>query len=183
MLRSLRSARRRRHGAQARIRLVLPLLPRPRPLPRPRQHRRRDAAAGRRRSSRPFQRRPADAFALGQHKAEYRLTVFRDGNTGAARRWLRRGRTLLRAPSRGRCKARRRLPCLQGREISRRRGRLYVTRRRLHQQGEFWEALNTASNEKLPVLFVVEDNEYAISTPVEVNTPGGNISKLVANFP
>jgi 2-oxoisovalerate dehydrogenase E1 component len=50
-------------------------------------------------------------------------------------------------------------------------------------QGEFWEALNTASNLKLPVLFVVEDNEYAISTPVEVNTPGGNISKLVANFP
>jgi 2-oxoisovalerate dehydrogenase E1 component len=50
-------------------------------------------------------------------------------------------------------------------------------------QGEFWEALNTASNEKLPVIFVIEDNEYAISTPVEVNTPGGNISKLVANFP
>jgi 2-oxoisovalerate dehydrogenase E1 component len=50
-------------------------------------------------------------------------------------------------------------------------------------QGEFWEALNTASNRKLPVLFCVEDNGYAISTPVEVNTPGGNISKLVANFP
>ncbi|MBX6360348.1 alpha-ketoacid dehydrogenase subunit alpha/beta [Pseudacidobacterium ailaaui] len=50
-------------------------------------------------------------------------------------------------------------------------------------QGEFWEALNTASNQKLPVLFVVEDNGYAISVPVEVNTPGGNISKLVANFP
>jgi 2-oxoisovalerate dehydrogenase E1 component len=50
-------------------------------------------------------------------------------------------------------------------------------------QGEFWEALNTASNQKLPLLFVVEDNEYAISTPVEVNTPGGSISKLVANFP
>src|SRR6201996_2650768 len=50
-------------------------------------------------------------------------------------------------------------------------------------QGEFWESLNTASNQKLPVLFVVEDNQYAISTPVEVNTPGGNISKLVANFP
>ncbi len=30
---------------------------------------------------------------------------------------------------------------------------------------------------------VVEDNGYAISTPVEVNTPGGNISRLVANFP
>ena len=50
-------------------------------------------------------------------------------------------------------------------------------------QGEFWEALNTASNQKLPVVFCVEDNGYAISTPVEVNTPGGNISKLVANFP
>jgi 2-oxoisovalerate dehydrogenase E1 component len=50
-------------------------------------------------------------------------------------------------------------------------------------QGEFWESLNTASNEKLPVVFVVEDNGYAISTPVEANTPGGNISRLVANFP
>jgi 2-oxoisovalerate dehydrogenase E1 component len=50
-------------------------------------------------------------------------------------------------------------------------------------QGEFWEALNTASNQKLPVIFCVEDNGYAISTPVEVNTPGGNISTLVANFP
>ncbi len=50
-------------------------------------------------------------------------------------------------------------------------------------QGEFWESLNTASNLKLPVLYVVEDNGYAISTPVEVNTPGGNISRLLANFP
>ena len=50
-------------------------------------------------------------------------------------------------------------------------------------QGEFWEAMNTASNQKLPVLFLVEDNGYAISVPVEVNTPGGNISRLVANFP
>jgi 2-oxoisovalerate dehydrogenase E1 component len=50
-------------------------------------------------------------------------------------------------------------------------------------QGEFWEAINTASNRKLPVIFLVEDNGYAISVPVEVNTPGGNISRLVANFP
>ncbi len=50
-------------------------------------------------------------------------------------------------------------------------------------EGEFWEAMNTASNRKLPVIFCVEDNGYAISVPVEVNTPGGNISRLVANFP
>ncbi len=50
-------------------------------------------------------------------------------------------------------------------------------------QGEFWESLNTASNSRLPVLYVIEDNGYAISTPVEANTPGGNISRLIANFP
>ncbi len=50
-------------------------------------------------------------------------------------------------------------------------------------QGEFWEALNSACNLKLPVLFVIEDNEYAISVPVEVNTAGGSISKLVTGFP
>ncbi len=50
-------------------------------------------------------------------------------------------------------------------------------------EGEWREALNTASNLKLPVIFVVEDNGYAISTPVEVGTAGGDISKLVTGFP
>jgi 2-oxoisovalerate dehydrogenase E1 component len=50
-------------------------------------------------------------------------------------------------------------------------------------EGEFWEAMSSASSLRLPVLFVVEDNGYAISVPVDVNTPGGNISRLVANFP
>jgi 2-oxoisovalerate dehydrogenase E1 component len=50
-------------------------------------------------------------------------------------------------------------------------------------EGEFWEALNSASNRRLPVIFCVQDNGYAISVPVEVQTSGGNISRLVSGFP
>ena len=50
-------------------------------------------------------------------------------------------------------------------------------------EGEFWESLNTACNLKLPIVYLVEDNGYAISVPVEVNTAGGSISKLVGSFP
>src|SRR3954462_2598232 len=50
-------------------------------------------------------------------------------------------------------------------------------------EGEVWESLNSACNLKLPVVYLVEDNGYAISVPVEVNTAGGSISKLVSSFP
>jgi 2-oxoisovalerate dehydrogenase E1 component len=50
-------------------------------------------------------------------------------------------------------------------------------------EGEFWEALNASCTKSLPILFLVEDNGYAISVPVEVQTAGGDISRLVRSFP
>ena len=50
-------------------------------------------------------------------------------------------------------------------------------------EGEFWESLNTACRQRLPVVYLVEDNGWAISVPVEVQTPGGSISDLLRSFP
>jgi len=50
-------------------------------------------------------------------------------------------------------------------------------------QGEFWEALTTATTNKTPVLFLITDNQYAISVPVEVQTPGSDISRCLSAIP
>jgi 2-oxoisovalerate dehydrogenase E1 component len=50
-------------------------------------------------------------------------------------------------------------------------------------EGEFWESLNVACAKKLPIFYLVEDNGYAISVPIEVQTAGGNIARLTKGFP
>jgi len=50
-------------------------------------------------------------------------------------------------------------------------------------EGEFWESLNIACLKRLPLLYLIEDNGYAISVPIECQTAGGNISSLVSGFP
>jgi 2-oxoisovalerate dehydrogenase E1 component len=50
-------------------------------------------------------------------------------------------------------------------------------------EGEFWESINHACLSHAPIVFLIQDNGYAISVPVENQTPGGSISKLVGNFP
>ncbi len=49
-------------------------------------------------------------------------------------------------------------------------------------EGEFFEALNWASRDKLPVIFHIEDNKYAISVHVTEQTAGGSVYKLAAGF-
>ena len=48
-------------------------------------------------------------------------------------------------------------------------------------EGEFWESLNTACVEHLPVLFLVADNGYAISVPSSEQSPAP-INELVRGF-
>ena len=49
-------------------------------------------------------------------------------------------------------------------------------------EGEFHEALNWASREKLPVIFHIQDNEYAISVHISEQTSGSSVFDMVSGY-
>ena len=49
-------------------------------------------------------------------------------------------------------------------------------------EGEFFEAVNWAAREALPVIFFIQDNRLAISVPVEIQTAGGSVYDVVSGF-
>lgn len=50
-------------------------------------------------------------------------------------------------------------------------------------EGEFWEAVNWAAREKFPVIFMVQNNGYAISVPVQEQIAGGSLYRLMDGYP
>ena len=135
----------------------------------------RDAAGRRRREGRSEFRRPADAVALGPQAAQHPVAGQPDRHAVPARGRRRRSRHDLRARHRRSPIAHERFHADEVTYLSIGEGAT--------SEGEFWESLNTACTRSVPVLYLVEDNGYAISVPVEVQTPGGDISRLVESFP
>ena len=124
---------------------------------------------------RPDERRPADAVALGRRRPAHRVAVERHRHAVPAGRRLRRSRRCSTSASPTFPTANREFKPDEVTYVSVGDGAT--------SEGEFWESLNAACLRKLPVLFLVEDNGYAISVPVEAQTPGGSISRLVESFP
>lgn len=49
-------------------------------------------------------------------------------------------------------------------------------------QGDFYEAINWATRDCLPVIFLIEDNQYAISVPSEQQAAGRSVYEMVMGY-
>ena len=154
--------------AASRLRLVSRVLSRPRAVPAARRHTARHAAGIGRRRERPEQRRPADAVALGQHR---RSTSSRARARPRRRCFMRSARR--KPASSTAASTRSRIARIDSTTTRSSSPRSAKARRAKASSGK---SINIACIKQLPVLFLVEDNGYAISVPVEVETAGGDIS-------
>ena len=166
---------RSRTASPWRLRLVLSVLPRSRALSDAWIHAVRNVPRVGRRQGRSGIRRPADALALGAQAAQHSVAEQRHRHSVPSCRGLRRSDGDLPARRRDRGS-----PF----QVPRRRDYLRVHRGRRDERGRVLGiAEHRRAPERLPILYLCEDNGYAISVPVEAQTPGGDISRIVEHFP
>ena len=157
-------------------RLALPVLPRPRALPHARRHPARDVPRVRRLEGRSRQRRTPDAVALGPSPTEHAVAEQLRRHAVPARGRLRRGRASIYSRVDGDRGARVALRS--------RRDHLRLDRRGRHERRRVLGIAQHGRDERrLPILYLVEDNGYAISVPVDVQTPAATSRACVDGFP